>query len=46
MAMPINTADSSVKTYACTITTIISKPEIAAAIGTEIMATPIPANTL
>ena len=46
MAMPINTADNSVNTYACTIITIISNPEIAAAKGTDIRATPSPANTL
>jgi hypothetical protein len=44
--MPINTADNNVKTYACTKTTIISKPEIAVANGTEKSATPIPVVAL
>ena len=35
MAMPMNTADKRVKTYACTSTTIISSTEMPTASGTD-----------
>ena len=42
----MNTAVNNVKTYAWTSTTIISKPAMAAAIGTATSETPIPAAAL
>ena len=44
--MPTNTAVNNVKTYAWTSITIISRPYIAAAIGTAIKPTPIPTDAL
>ena len=42
----MKTDDSSVKTYACTNTTMISSPLIAAAMGTDTKAIPTPASEL
>jgi len=44
MAMPTNTAVSSVKTYACTSATITSSTEISEAITRD--GTPIPTPTI